>query len=741
MSWTEIDTVNGTSYNYDRTKKLALSEVQSGLVQCQLDEVTWNDIPDSTVISFQIIPGASNATGIYTPAFSWMKGASQCTTGAGSFCDNTLTPFRNIMRYTCHSKNPNARAYEILSQYSPATPGGSSSTNTNTSSYNVILGSRYTVNGFTGATAGNTAPVTTMMTPRNGYTAQSYYRNFFIRSDLLGDINSTNDTYDCPKVMEPVTYSAGQAIPANTQTYWPLDTNFSLAITNTSVWSVGVPAATSISKTGSTSGLCVGEVTDGSDRITDSRAVVQCLGYAKKPNTDGTCGTIQDSTGLTRPLTRLRRYRVVYPPMFDASGKVLATNAFADEVYIADRLVVDNTGTATGAMVYGPKPCNYSWFDHEGVTTRDGTVNFHSDLKGDDSTHYATPGYVATSDYQYMTNHSAYSTAPTPAATPLNQWPVDPDGLILPNQDNWGSVTNAQNYSSCSATLPWIDLVNGNPNDLRLITTNAYRTDSVMLGSRKISLSEVSQTTVDPWYPNYVEDISFQGCVPLPTTYIDPPLHFYRQDSNTMGWCAEVYPTQNPYWYALNAYRKPQSGSNAVAGNVANYPTSVPGGTAAVKIYTSHDLNAADTSSSYLDSYNGNCTGESIATICSATDPGDANCSAFLARTSTAVCDRTVVFDSSKAFTGFPLLAKDYDINKMLTTDLANNKTFGCQYSVNVDSTKVGVKTPSSGCCGYVGTPSVAILQNIPIGKGGHLEPYYDPSATTATRFCGWPVQ
>jgi hypothetical protein len=37
MSWTEIDTVNGTSYNYDRTKKLALSEVQSGLVQCQLD--------------------------------------------------------------------------------------------------------------------------------------------------------------------------------------------------------------------------------------------------------------------------------------------------------------------------------------------------------------------------------------------------------------------------------------------------------------------------------------------------------------------------------------------------------------------------------------------------------------------------------------------------------------------------------------------------------------------------------
>ena len=323
-----------------------------------------------------------------------------------------------------------------------------------------------------------------------------------------------------------------------------------------------------------------------------------------------------------------------------------------------------------------------------------------------------------------------------------HKWAVDPDGLVIPNFDHDGSVTNGNNYASCSVSLPWIDWLNGSPNDLRLITTHQSRVDKVSLGTRDIYLREVSNQTVDPWSPTYVEDTSFAACVPMPSTFIEPPLHFYKKDDNTMAWCAAVYPTQNPYWYDLNKYRKPKNGGSTLTANVVNYTATSP--TAPVKIFTSHETSSANT---FDNEFNSNCLSTNQVAICAATNfvnsADKLACETYLTAQHSAnkSCDRTVAYDSSQTFLGFPLQAKDADIEKMLSNDLNYDKTFGCEYSVNKDASKVGAKIPGSGCCGYVGSPSHKLLTNLTNGTGVHLEPYKDPSATTDARFCGWPVE
>jgi hypothetical protein len=288
------------------------------------------------------------------------------------------------------------------------------------------------------------------------------------------------------------------------------------------------------------------------------------------------------------------------------------------------------------------------------------------------------------------------------------------------------------------------------PNDLRLITTHKNRLDYVSMGSRNIYLKEIALQTVDPWIPNYVEDTSFLACVPMPTQFVEAPLHFYKENNNTMSWCAEVYPTQNPYWYDLNKYRKPQNGSSFLTANLVNFPSATATATPApVQIYTSHDTTSVTSNSGALDAlYNTGCSGTLASAVCAMTATAygsayQAYCNQYLARNN-FTCDRTVVYNENQRYLDFPLLAQDTDINAMLSADLSHNKSFSCLYSVNADPTKVGTAMPSSGCCGYVGSPSKPLLQplfNATNGSGAHLEPYHDPTATSDVRFCGWPVQ
>ena len=305
MSFTQVTVSGGVSQSFARTKRVTATQVQSGLVKCDFASSFWNEITDATQITMSIIPvSPTNVTGLNVQPVIYKKGTSISSTG--DFLDNTLTPFRNIHRYSCFSKWSNS--YELLNAYqSIADPTGATTT-----PYNVLMASQ-----FCGS---STSPGGSALcpSPRNGFSAQSYYRNLYVRSDNLGQINSTNASYDCPKVLETLQYSAGQPSPSPASgNYWPLDTTFALATDYSSDWSVGVPAASILTKSGdpnSVSTGCTNE--DTTKRLSEYGITVKCLGYAKPPNANGTCGSITDSNGRVRPMTRLRRFRVIYPIKF-----------------------------------------------------------------------------------------------------------------------------------------------------------------------------------------------------------------------------------------------------------------------------------------------------------------------------------------------------------------------------------------------------------------------------------------
>ncbi len=608
--------------------------------------------------------------------------------------------------------------------------------------------------------------------PRSGFSAQSYYRNLFIRSDKLGNINSTNQFYDCPQVYEPLKFNGGSYIypsPTPAPNYWPLDTSFALAMDYSTDWSVGVDSGSILYKAGdpnSVTSFCTQSAPGAAQYagINEGQAVVhQCLGYAKVPKPDGTCGTITDNNGGIRPLTRLRRFRVIYPPVYDASGNPLKGANPADEVYIADRLVVDHGGNLTGNMTYGPKPCNFSWFDHEGVVNRDGTFDMGSSLQHGTGAGglgvLPRPSYVSTINYQHLT--AANQSLPLNPESFPNPGSVNPDGVIYPDQD-----LNPTSALSCSATLPLIERVMGHITSLKLMTTNKTRTDYLDFGTQRVYLNEIAVQPVTAWVPNYVEDTSFKACVPLADPYLDPPLHFYKGASGKTEWCAEAYPTQNPYWVNLNSLKKPTG--TQLSTIVADYGALGAPGSSRVKTYTSHHSNVGAAPAQSLDTlsnsvWSNTCAGTNSTQICKATlgtvgAPFGTNwtdCANYLnaltptyldysigagANAHKNTCDRTVTFDENQAFQGFPLLAEDVDIDKMLSQDDLGKGSFACTYSVNPDATKIGTATPASGCCGMVGvTPLLNALSAA--GKSGHLEPYHSPTMPGNIRFCGDPVQ
>lgn len=716
LNWTETNTVGGGSTSFARVRRVDTSSVQSGQVKCKFDQGFWNEIATGTTIRVTIVPVSPNITGLSTKPKGYKKGTT--TTANGDFLDDTLTPFRNIHRYTCFSKRTSP--HEILNQFTTATDTSNSGTSTPVT---ILLASRF----CTGLNSGQCS------TPRNGPSAQSYYRNLYVRSDKMGEINSTNTYYDCPKVVESIRYSAqtpSTDIPsAEKGKYWPLDASFALATEYSSEWSVGVRGGTILYKNGdpnSVSDACMNE--DTNKRLSERGIIIKCLGYAKPPKPNGSCGQLTDSNGRVRPMVRLRRYRVIYPGTFMPTGQVDAGPLEADEVYVADRLVVSPTGVPTGAMIYGPKPCNFSWFDHEGVVNRDGagaSMDFGSNMQELGGANLARPAYVSTSAF--------YHTAPGGAT-----WSVNPDGLIFPRYDRDGSFTSGDR-PFCAAALPRVEEMMGTPSQLRVLTSFQSRDDYLALGARKVYLKEVHIKPIDPWTPNYVEDLSFQACVPVADPYVEPPMHFYKKDSNTMAWCSKVYPTQNPYWLDLNAKKKPPS--TLIPDVAVNWNAGA--GPAPVQIYTSH-LNSGAGADHWLDSRN-SCEGTQAAEIClmslgSISHGNYSGCVTYLGGAGRQTCDRTATFDSNQQLRGFPLQAKDSDITQMLSQDLNAERSYSCQYSVHPDPSKVGQRMPLTGCCG-IGAGGDAVLRDVLAvdGRSGHLEPQVVPTNSNL-RFCGNPV-
>ena len=770
LKWTQSSSDGTTSF--DRTRRLTVASIQSGMVTCSIPASDWGEIAIGTSITMNIVPLSGNMTGLNVKPLIYKKGTSADING--DFLDSTLTPFRNIQRYTCHSKR--SSTYEILNKYVV-------STDPNGNEINTIVGSCFCtgsspVAGNANNGGGGGGACAALQCPNNlrtGYSSQNYYRNFYIRSDKVGLINSTNATYDCPKVLESVKVSAKSnsgltTVPTSEQrNYWPLDATFALATQYSSDWSIGISAASILTKPGDVNTTTPDPCVNSGVGFIENGVFPKCLGYARKPKADGTCGSIQDSNGRTRPLVRLRRYRAVLPARFDADGKPegagnanTAIYPAVDEVYVADRLVLDSNGTPTGDLIYGPKPCHYSWFDHEGVVNREspgtgasctypsapnfGTVypegnnDFGSNLNK--LTLNAQPQYISTTKFY----KGGVGTVTNPWSESLS---VNPDGMIFPNRDYYGGGVGALDQAFCSASLPVVNYSMGAPNSISLFTSyrNRLATDAVNLGSKVIYKSEIHLRPIDPWAPQYLEDTSFQACAPIADPYVEPPLHFYKDTNKNLAWCAEVYPNQNPYWATLNKKRRitaPAVGYDNTLVNYKNNPGASSCNGAFVRGYTLH----TDSIGLALGLTN-RCTGTPAKQICKMTDPTATGCEGFLANydshKSTAyadTCDRTVMFDPFQEYQEFPLQASDADIDEMLKNDLSHVKSFACTYSVSSDPSKINKKYPSTGCCGkYNGQ---VVLNSLQLGtataKSGHLEPLVDPIAPNI-RYCGSPVK
>jgi hypothetical protein len=738
--------------DFTRTRKLPVTAVQSGLVRCLIPGAVWDEIGVSTQIQMNIVPGAGNTTGLSCTSLQYKKGT---VVGAnGDFLDSTLTPFRNIHRYACHTRRRgsyeiNSQIAESLSDVGPMDAAGERT------SVSVPIANKFCVgpianNSGGNANGGGNSVEYSCGTVREGFSAQNYYRNFYVRSDTLVQ-NTSSNNFECPMVLESIRHSAGSVgknpitgastvPPSERNKLWPMDTTFALATTFSPDWSVGVSAASRLLRSGDTtsssSSICQGENQNGI--LQEQRILIRdCLGYAKKPNADGTCGTIRDNNGRVRPLVRLRRYRAILPGGFLNTGEPVGTNPHADEIYVADRLVIDQNGVATGEMIYGPKPCSYAWFDHEGITKRDGTANFFSKLNRGGLT-YATPRYVSTAKY--------FRDLP-----PLNGvWDgphesVNPDGMVFPNFDSKKFIGQLQEIS-CSAVLPKVVYQNGEINGLQLITTHQTKASSISIGNFRMPLDEVHLQPVDPWTPEYREDTAFQACVPVSDPYLEPPMHFYKTAGGDYAWCTKPYPTQNANWVALNRLRQMDSNSASVLSMLAGNQARVSG-------FTSHET--WDGWSDDLDARNSNpadindtrCTGTGIHPICEMTTgtATDATCVNYLNSTAISpnrgalTCDRTAIY-SLTDYKDFPLQATSRDIEDVLARDLAGQKNFACTYSVSPDRSKVGKAYPSTGCCGKFGNTTVlGGLQSSGVRRG-HLEPQINPQVPDV-RFCGWPVR
>ena len=178
LDWNESSTSGTYNTTYQRTKKIPIlsSDVQSGLAKCTVPYDVWSQIPNGTQVTMNIVPVSPNVTGLNVRSVNYKVGTS---VGAqGDFFDSTLTPFRNIMRYSCYSKAQNS--FQILNKYYQATPYSTPSSG-DANPVNLYFASQFcSQSSSSGGTNANTSDSGSgqCAVPRNGWSAQSYYRNF-----------------------------------------------------------------------------------------------------------------------------------------------------------------------------------------------------------------------------------------------------------------------------------------------------------------------------------------------------------------------------------------------------------------------------------------------------------------------------------------------------------------------------------------------------------------------------------
>ncbi|MCC7443097.1 MAG: hypothetical protein IT285_15800 [Bdellovibrionales bacterium] len=761
LVWTQINETSGLSTSYQRTVFSPIKIASNNFfTKCTAPDAYSSEIPTGTPVKIKVVGNPGTGIELQMSSFTVIKGG---TDASADFMDEEGRGFRNVHRYSCFERN--RRGMTIFSKMDKVTdPVTSEEKDAPLATGHCIRKASGTQAGGDDGCQGSGADASLQT------SAQSYYYNLFVRSDSVGTFNFSNERYYCPTVAEHLNVPvASGTVSAYTGggAAWPLDSQFALALRPSPDWPVAVesPSVLGIAADPST-GTASCEATfpteapgdgDGGDGggaggaggdggggaaptgPAGNEISVKCLGFARKPNADGSCPYFRDRNGNIRLTFRLRRFVALYPPTFDTNGEVLGQAIPADVVLVVDRPVRSPNPLEPYAML-GPKPCPFAYFDHSGVTARYSSnaigvnpynLNFPVRRLNDMAGAWNIPGWVSTND-PLWDNKSVDG-----VIFPNKDWdgtqvaaindPLEPDAAKRSNQINVGP--------SCGTAFPRVMYdPDGSVSLLKLSTSHTSADSSIRVnlgGGISVNLQAVHVRPTNSWHPTYREDTEFQACVPLSTPFKDPPLHFAKDPAGNISWCAASYPTQLDSLERIDK-RKGAGPEDIPLGYVRTYTsphikninaafTPQPSvGTGAFGPATLVNSPAVSCVGSGLTSTGSNdfaahANGETENEV-NEYDPG-------FPTASDTTCDRTVIVTEDLP-TPMPLQAHPRFIENALFAD----SSYNCAVTFDKNGVKsTNKESPSHGCCGRDAVNNE--LFTVPLRTGAPL-----PAATTPDR-------
>ncbi|MBL7716534.1 MAG: hypothetical protein JNL01_13800 [Bdellovibrionales bacterium] len=697
--WTETGFSNGQAVSYDREDFSPIDQVLPYMVVCDGPQNYANEIDVGTIVNVTVKSAENNSTTFTSNTYQYRRTSGTGMGSLGDFQDAVGASFANIHRYSCYETRRTVRKIWNEVQQIEGQDDNSSTTN-------VLMASAFC--SGTKSTAGcKLAPATL------DFSTQSYWYNMYIRNTDRGQINASTIIDEagtgmvCPKVKE--------VLWAQSPDFYPLDTSFALSVTRTAQFRVGVEAFSKLkiendfgsqdtscnesADAGAGAGAAGGGENKGDKLLTKS-----CIGFAAKPSPAGACPTIRLANGTLKPTYRLRRFITLYPLRYHTDGTVRDDSQPRDYVYVLDRPVsapgMDPTRPYT---MRGPKPCPFAFYDEMGVLGDPMDPNYAGGMPGYAATNF--PGWNGT----------------------------NVDGMEFPFMDRKSMVPSQdRNANSCSAAIP---LLNDSKSVWSLTTINRKNPVYKRLFVRP----------QQAWAPHYEEDTAFEACAPAPDVPKDPPIHFAKDPATgNVSYCAEAYPTQNPF---VSKVDTPQAPSMNIPGYVSPYTSHVVKNSASASCTNSSlDL------SSIVSKYPPNpslgsstfCAPGTQATVGPAWHPNNylvdsntpragnvcSNGGNYDALSNTCyycahqTCDRTVSAPSSAAWPFFPLLARPERVEQAIMSDT----TYNCTVTYDNGLGKMGKVTPNQGCCGtavqvWTGFDSSAAPNINRANTTAHLEP------------------
>lgn len=691
--WKELNQTSENTVTIDRTLRTDTTSIQPTFVSCDTPATYSTEIDNGTIVQIKVV---SSDNSLKMNPFSYTKGISDA--GSSDFLDSEGRGFVNIHRYTCYEKV--RRGVELTSQVCTVNSDAGES-------IKVTFATQFcvdTTQGSGGGSAGNNDCCQGVGGKEN--SAQSNYYSLYLPSTNLGAANLENSRYTCPRVKEPISGKTGLGFQDQ---IYPKDTTFALAKSISPEFPLGVIGPSVLESandpTSGTNNLCGSGVSFEGEENPASEAppaggsggsgsspqgnqiAGKCLGFAKKPNSDGTCGSFKDANGITRLTYRLRKFVALYPPSFDTDGRVIAQAHAIDVAYVLDRPLKSPNPLKPYTML-GPKPCNFSYFDGKGVLGQSPTSVYNT----------GRPTYVAT-------NHEANK--PVSFDDTVSWDGTNVDNIYFPNTD--------VHRESCAAIIPMVQYsTSGDPLFVTMGTTHESNVDRTLAanvydvgGNKSVDLTKVYVRPIEAWAPHYVEDTSFEACAPQSDPMRDPPLHFAKDNQGQIAWCAEVYPSQNNNIEAIDINPNDQSDSppgyvKPFTSHVVKNSVSAPCAYTPLDLPSDYPANSGTGSCSRLNQLNTYVSNAAVGQDGVARHPDDLAVDDLIGEfgilegvCSNRTCDRTVSNVGSGAWKRFPLLAEPKDVEQMLMSD----PSYRCTVTYDAGNGKSGKTTPADGCC------------------------------------------